>query len=53
MDPYALQTRMKRLFTEGFSVLDIAEPLASFDFERDATHPQSAPQPKRAHRRAI
>ncbi len=36
MDPYALQTRMKRLFTEGFSVLDIAEPLASFDFERDA-----------------
>ena len=27
----ALQTRMERLFKEGFSALDIAEPLLSFD----------------------
>ncbi|MEJ2310983.1 MAG: Swt1 family HEPN domain-containing protein [Gemmatimonadales bacterium] len=31
MDREALQLRMKRLFTEGFTVLDIAEPLLSFD----------------------
>ncbi|MHC4645920.1 MAG: hypothetical protein ACYTBJ_10470 [Planctomycetota bacterium] len=27
---------MKRLFTEGFTVMDIAEPLISFDAEQDA-----------------
>jgi hypothetical protein len=31
MDREALQLRMTRLFTEGFTVLDIAEPLLSFD----------------------
>ncbi|MEE8594544.1 MAG: Swt1 family HEPN domain-containing protein [Gemmatimonadota bacterium] len=37
MDREALQLRMKRLFTEGFTVLDIAEPLLSFDATADAT----------------
>lgn len=36
MDREALQLRMKRLFTEGFTVLDIAEPLLSFDASADA-----------------
>ena len=36
MDREALQLRMKRLFTEGFTVLDIAEPLLSFDGSADA-----------------
>ncbi|MEE9579108.1 MAG: hypothetical protein V3W24_05990, partial [Gemmatimonadota bacterium] len=36
MDREALQLRMKRLFTEGFTVLDIAEPLLSFDTPADA-----------------
>ena len=36
MDREALQLRMKRLFTEGFTVLDIAEPLLSFDATADA-----------------
>ncbi|MBW2072468.1 MAG: bifunctional (p)ppGpp synthetase/guanosine-3',5'-bis(diphosphate) 3'-pyrophosphohydrolase, partial [Deltaproteobacteria bacterium] len=31
-----LQNRMKRLFTEGFTVLDIAEALVSFDADRSA-----------------
>ena len=31
MDREALQLRMKKLFMEGFTVLDIAEPLLSFD----------------------
>ncbi|HEY5974398.1 MAG TPA: hypothetical protein VIU41_06605 [Geobacteraceae bacterium] len=32
----AARQRLKRLFQEGFSVMDIAEPLASFDAERPA-----------------
>jgi hypothetical protein len=36
MDREALQLRMKRLFSEGFTVLDIAEPLLSFDATADA-----------------
>lgn len=32
----ANQKRLKRLFEEGFSVMDIAEPLASFDAEQSA-----------------
>ena len=28
---------MKKLFTEGFTVLDIAEPLASFDIDKGAS----------------
>jgi RimJ/RimL family protein N-acetyltransferase len=36
MDREALQLRMKKLFTEGFTVLDIAEPLLSFDAPADA-----------------
>lgn len=31
-----LQMRMKRLFTEGFTVLDMAENLVSFDADKDA-----------------
>ena len=31
-----LQIRMKRLFTEGFTVLDISEYLVSFDADKDA-----------------
>ena len=31
----ALQTRMKRLFTEGFTAIDIAQPLLSFDVEKN------------------
>ena len=37
MDREALQLRMKKLFLEGFTVLDIAEPLLSFDGTADAT----------------
>ena len=33
-------TRLKRLFLEGFSVLDIAEPLVSFDAEQPAGYVQ-------------
>ena len=36
MDSGSLQNRMKRLFTEGFTVMDIAEPLISFDVDRSA-----------------
>ncbi len=36
MDREALQLRMKKLFTEGFTVLDIAEPLLSFDAPAEA-----------------
>lgn len=36
MDREALQLRMKKLFAEGFTVLDIAEPLLSFDAPADA-----------------
>lgn len=36
MDREALQLRMKKLFMEGFTVLDIAEPLLSFDASADA-----------------
>ena len=32
----SLQSRMKSLFTEGFIALDIAEPLISFDADRDS-----------------
>jgi hypothetical protein len=32
----SLQTRMRRLFTEAFTVMDIAEPLISFDAPRPA-----------------
>ena len=32
-----LQSRMKRLFLEGFSVLDVAETLPSFDADADAS----------------
>ena len=35
-----MQTRMKRLFTEGFTVLDIAEALVSFDADRNAVEVQ-------------
>ena len=31
MNTNFLQNRMKRLFTEGFTVLDISETLVSFD----------------------
>ena len=31
-----LQVRMQRLFTEGFTVLDISEALISFDADRDS-----------------
>ncbi len=33
----SLQTRMKRLFTEGFTAIDIAEPLVSFEADKNAT----------------
>ncbi len=36
MDREALQLRMNKLFLEGFTVLDIAEPLLSFDGTADA-----------------
>ena len=36
MNTNFLQIRMKRLFTEGFTVLDIAETLVSFDADKDA-----------------
>ena len=36
MDNTSLQVRMKRLFTEGFMAIDIAEPLASFDTDKCA-----------------
>jgi len=36
MDNTSLQVRMKRLFTEGFMAIDIAEPLASFDADKNA-----------------
>ena len=32
----ATSIRLRRVFTEGFTVMDIAEPLASFDAERPA-----------------
>ncbi len=36
MNTTSLQVRMKRLFTEGFTAIDIAEPLVSFDAEKNA-----------------
>ncbi|MDJ0975210.1 MAG: hypothetical protein QNJ98_12170 [Planctomycetota bacterium] len=33
---HALPDRLKKLFTEGFSVMDLAEPLVSFDADRPA-----------------
>ncbi len=36
IDRTSHQVRMRKLFTEGFTVLDIAEPLRSFDHERSA-----------------
>jgi hypothetical protein len=36
MNANFLQIRMKRLFTEGFNVLDISEYLVSFDADKDA-----------------
>lgn len=41
-DRLALQLRMKKLFTEGFTVVDIAEPLLSFDADSEATEVASA-----------
>lgn len=32
------RTRLKKLFLTGFSALDVAEPLVSFDFESSAYH---------------
>lgn len=32
------RARLKNLFLTGFSVLDVAEPLVSFDFESSAKH---------------
>jgi len=32
------RTRLKQLFLGGFSALDVAEPLISFDFESSAFH---------------
>ena len=34
----ASQQRLRRMFEEGFSVADIAEPLASFDAATPADH---------------
>ncbi|MHC4185182.1 MAG: hypothetical protein ACYSR4_04535 [Planctomycetota bacterium] len=36
MNSSLLQSRMKRLFTEGFTAMDIAEPLLSFDADKPA-----------------
>jgi len=41
-DRLALQLRMKKLFTESFTVVDIAEPLLSFDADSEATEAASA-----------
>ncbi len=35
--PHATPERLRRLFLEGFTVLDIAEPLVSFDAEAEAS----------------
>ena len=40
MNTKFLQVRMQRLFTEGFTVLDISEALISFDADRDAAEVQ-------------
>ena len=40
MNTNFLQVRMQRLFTEGFTVLDISEALVSFDADRDAAEVQ-------------
>lgn len=37
----SLQTRMKRLFTEGFIAMDIADPLYSFDSDKNAAEVKS------------
>ena len=42
MDREALQLRMKKLFMEGFTVLDIAEPLLSFDATASAVEAAAA-----------
>ena len=36
MNSELLQSRMKKLFTEGFTAMDIAEPLLSFDADKPA-----------------
>lgn len=38
MNSELLQSRMKRLFTEGFTAMDIAEPLLSFDADKSPEH---------------
>ncbi|MHC4557674.1 MAG: Swt1 family HEPN domain-containing protein [Planctomycetota bacterium] len=40
MNPKQVQSRIKRLFTEGFTAIDIAEPLLSFDADKPAEHVQ-------------
>jgi hypothetical protein len=40
MNTNFLQVRMQRLFTDGFTVLDISEALISFDADRDAAEVQ-------------
>ena len=40
MNTNFLQVRMQRLFTEGFTVLDISEALISFDADKDAAEIQ-------------
>jgi hypothetical protein len=37
----SLQARMKRLFTEGFIAMDIADPLFSFDYDKSASEVRS------------
>jgi hypothetical protein len=37
MENPILQSRMKKLFTEAFTAIEIAEPLLSFDNDRSAT----------------
>ena len=39
------RTRLKKLFLTGFSALDVAEPLVSFDFESSAYHAGDATRP--------
>ncbi len=38
MNTTSLQVRMKRLFTEGFTAIDIVESLTSFDAEKKAAY---------------
>jgi len=41
IDTSSFQKRMKRLFKMGFTVMDIAEPLVSFDAEKEASSVRS------------